>query len=58
MGEAKRLEKFADRALVVDDAEALGDDALQVGAAPAHDAMHGAVRTGLDKLGHFRLLLR
>ena len=57
VAEPELLQDLADRPLVVDDPEALGDDALQVDPAPAHDAIYGAVRTGLDDLGQFRLLL-
>jgi len=42
---------------MISDAEALGDQALQVDPAPAHHAMHGAVGTGLDQIGEFGLLL-
>ena len=55
--EAKRLEELADRALVVGDAEALADDALQINAPPAHDAVHGPVWAGLDELGDVGTLL-
>jgi hypothetical protein len=56
--EAERLEKLADRALVVGDAEALADDALQINAPPAHDAVHGPVWAGLDELRDLGTLLR
>ena len=55
VGEAKLVQDLAHRALVVDDAEALGDEALEVGPSPAHDAMHGSIRAGLDELGQFCL---
>jgi hypothetical protein len=29
-------------------AEALGDETLEVDPAPAHNAMHGPIRTGFD----------
>ncbi len=51
MGKAELLEDLADRALVIDDAEALGDEALEVDASPAHDGMHGPIRAGLDEAG-------
>ena len=55
--EAERLKQLADRALVVGDPEALQDEALQVDPTPAHHAMHGPVRPGLDKLGDLGALL-
>ena len=58
VGEAELLEDLADRALVVDDAEALGNDPLQVDAAPAHDAVPHPTRASLDKLRPLRLLIR
>ena len=54
VGEDELLEDLADRALVVDDAEALGDDPLQVDAAPAHDAVPNPIRAGLDELCQLR----
>ena len=57
VGEAEHLEQLADGALMISDAEALGDQALQVDPAPAHHAMHGAVGTGLDQIGELGLLL-
>jgi hypothetical protein len=56
--EAERLEELADRTLVVGDSEALEDDALQVDPTPAHDAVQGPVRAGLDELRDLRTLLR
>lgn len=49
VSEANLLQQFADRALVVVDAEALDDDLLQVDATPAHDAMNGAVGADLGE---------
>ena len=57
VAEAELLQDLADRALVVGHPEALGDEALQVDPAPAHDAMHGPIRAGLDELGQLRLLV-
>jgi hypothetical protein len=57
MAEAELVQDLADRALVIGHPEALGDEMLQVDAAPAHDAMHGPIRTGLDQAGQFRLLV-
>ncbi|MBA3517769.1 MAG: hypothetical protein H0T75_09050 [Rhizobiales bacterium] len=57
VGEAERLEQLADRALMIGDAEALGDQALKVNPSPAHDAMRGAVGASLDQIGEFGLLL-
>jgi hypothetical protein len=51
------LQDLAHRALVIDDAEALGDDALQVDAPPAHDLVQSPVRAGLDEFRQRRLLL-
>jgi hypothetical protein len=53
----KMLQDLAHCALVIDHAKALGDEALQVDPAPAHNAMQGQIRTSLDELGQFRLLL-
>ena len=41
---------------MIDHAEALSDDLLQVGPAPAHDAMDGPIRAGRDEFGQFGLL--
>jgi hypothetical protein len=49
--------RIFDRALVIGHPEALGDEMLQVDPAPAHDTMHGPIRTGLDQAGQFRLLV-
>ena len=53
VAEAELVQDLAYRALVVDDAEALRDEVLQVDPAPAHDAMHGPIRAGLDEVGQF-----
>jgi hypothetical protein len=50
------LQELADRPLVIPDAEALSDDALEINPAPPHDAMHEAIRAGLDDLRELRLL--
>ena len=55
--EAEPLEKLADRALVIGDAEALEDDALQVDPTPAHHAVHGPVRARFDELRDLSSLL-
>jgi hypothetical protein len=57
VAEPKLLQDLSHGALVIDDAEALSHETLQVDPAPAHDAMHGPIRTGLDKTGQLRLLL-
>ncbi len=57
VGEAELLEKRADMALVILDAEPLLDDALKIYSAPANDAVLLRVRTGLNDLGKFGLLL-
>jgi hypothetical protein len=51
VGKAELLEKLADVALVIVDAEALGDDALKINPSPAHDAVDFPVRTRLDDRG-------
>src|SRR5580700_5940029 len=48
VGKAELLEKLADVALMIVDAEALDDDALEIDPAPAHDAVDSPVRTCLD----------
>ncbi len=58
VGEAELLQEPADRPLVVIDAELLGDDVLEVHPAPAHHAVHGSVRAGLDQRAKLRLLRR
>src|SRR5918995_3857409 len=47
--EAELVQELADRALMVGDPEAIEDHPLQVDPTPAHHAMHGSVRTGLDE---------
>ena len=56
VGEAQGLQELADGLLVVVDAIALGDHLLQIDPAPAHHAMHGAIRAGLDQRRQFLLL--
>ena len=56
--EAELLQELADRALVIDDAEALLDHPLQVDPAPAHDPVFGPIRPRLDDLGQVGQLLR
>jgi hypothetical protein len=58
VGEVQRLQELADGPLVVVDAVALGDHLLQINPAPAHHAMHGAVRAGLHDLRQLLLLRR
>jgi hypothetical protein len=55
--EAELVQELAHRALVVDHAEALSDEMLQVHPPPAHDAVHGPIRSGLDEVGQRGLLL-
>ena len=55
--EAERLKELANR-VVIGDPEALKNNALQVDPAPAHDAMHGPVRAGLNELCDLGALLR
>ncbi len=57
MAEAKLVQDLADRALVIDYAEALGDEVLKVDPPPAHDPMQGPIRSDLDQLSQFTLLL-
>src|SRR5687768_4021870 len=56
VAEPEPVQDLAHRALVIGHPEALGDEALQVDPPPAHDAMHGPIRTGLDELGQLGLL--
>ena len=56
VAEAELVQDLAHRALVISHAEAFGDEALQVDPAPARDAMHGPIRTDLNKVGQFGLL--
>ncbi len=58
VAEAQLAQQLADRALVVRDAVPLRDEALQVNATPAHDAMHRPIWTSLDELSQLGLLLR
>ena len=55
---AELVQDLAHSALVVGDAEALGDEVLQVDSAPAHDPMHRPIRAGLDQTSQLRLLVR
>lgn len=57
MGKAELLEQLSDIALVIVDAEFLGDDALEVGPPPAHDAVDLAVGPRLDDRGKLSQLL-
>ena len=57
MREAELLQKLADRALVIDDAEALFDDALQVDPTPADHAVLRPIGPSLDDLGESGQLL-
>ena len=57
VAEAELVQDLADRALVEGHTEALGDEALQVDPAPAHDPMHRPIGAGLDEMGQFGLLL-
>jgi len=57
VGKAEFLEKLADIAGVVVDAEALGDDPLEIDPAPAHDAVDFPVRTRLDDSGELFQLI-
>ena len=50
VGKAELLEELADIALVIVDAEALGDDALKINPAPPPDAVDFPVRPALDDL--------
>ena len=58
MRETELLEQRPDIALVKIDAEALLDDALEVYASPAHDAIFLAIRAARDDLGECSQLLR
>jgi hypothetical protein len=55
--EAELVQELADRALMGGDPEAIEDHPLQVDPTPAHNTMHGSVRTGLDEAGQLGLLL-
>ena len=51
------LQQLAYGALVTHfDPEALGDHTLKIDAPPAHHAIDGAIRAGLDDLGQFPLV--
>jgi hypothetical protein len=56
MRKAEFLHERPHMALMVVDAEALPDDALQIDPPPAHHAVDGPVRPGLHDLRQFRLL--
>jgi len=58
VGEAEFLEERSHITLVKIDAECLSDDALEVYASPAHDAVPLAIRSRLDDLGECGQLLR
>lgn len=58
MGEAEFLQQLTDIAFVIDNPEALLDDALQIEAPPAHHAVDRRVGAGLHDPRQFRLLLR
>jgi hypothetical protein len=51
VAEAELVQDLADRALVINHAEALGDEVPQVDPPPAHNPMHGPIGADLDKLG-------
>lgn len=55
--EADLLQNLADRALMINDAETLLDDALQVNASPADHAAFRSIRPRLDHLGDSGQLL-
>src|SRR4051812_22779795 len=57
VAEPEPVKDLAHGSLVIDHAEALGGKTLQVHPPPAHDAVHGPVRAGLDKARQFRLLV-
>ena len=57
VAEAELVQQLSDIAGVVVHVEAFLDDALQVDAPPAHDAVNGGVRTLLDDCGQVGLLL-
>jgi hypothetical protein len=58
VGEAKPLEKRADMALVILDAETLLDDALEIDASPAHYAVDLSVGASFDERREFGFLNR
>ena len=55
--EAQLLEQRSDIALVIVDAETLADDALEVDASPAHDAIDFPVGARLHDGGQLSLLV-
>jgi len=55
--ETEPVQQFADIARVVVHAEAILDDALQIDASPARDAVNSTVRTLFDDRGQVGLLL-
>ena len=57
VGEAELLQKLSDIARMKLDPEPLGDDALEVNPAPAHDAILLTIRAGLDDLRELSQLL-
>jgi hypothetical protein len=48
MREAEFVQQASHRAQRIDDAEARRDDGLEIGPLPAHHAVRGKLRTGLD----------
>ena len=58
VGKAEFLEKLADIARVIVDAEALGDDPLEIDPAPPHNAVDFPIRTRLDDPGELGQLIR
>lgn len=57
-GEAELVQDLADRALVGAHAKARRDDLPQILPPPAHDAVHGRIRSCLDEVSQVGLLLR
>ena len=57
VGEAEFLEELSDIARMKVDAEALGDDALEINASPAHDGVDLPVRTRRDDRGQLGQLI-
>ena len=58
VGEAEPLQQRSDMAFVIVDAEALLDDALEIEAPPAHDAVDLSVGASFDDRRQFGLLRR
>ena len=56
VAEPEPVQDLAHRALVINHAEALRDEALQVDSAPAHDAMYSPIRAALDEANQLGLL--